>query len=68
LRGTIAETGVQMESDPVKYICRNQIALLVHEPDLDVPRSLREALDLRWLISAAGKKIQVSQQVQKHMP
>jgi hypothetical protein len=53
-----------MESDLVKYGRRNQSALLIHEPNLDMPRPLREALNLRWLISAVGKKDQVSLRLQ----
>ena len=52
MSGSVTKTGVQVESDPVEDICRNQRALLVHQPDFDMPRSLREALDFGWFISA----------------
>ena len=62
LRGTFTETGVQVVGDLVEDVRGDQGALLVHEPDLNMPRSLREALDLRWLISAVWEEgAQVSQ-------
>lgn len=45
------ETWVQVESDLVKDIGWNQLALVVDEPDLNVPRALGEALDFRWLVT-----------------
>lgn len=55
LSGTSTKTRVQMESDLVESICINQRAILVHEPDFDVPRSLRETFNLGWLVSVFGK-------------
>jgi hypothetical protein len=67
LSSTGTKTGVQMESDLVKYGRRNQTALLIHEPDLDMPRSLREALDLRWLISAQEKSSKSANNSKQHV-
>lgn len=60
LSGTSTKTRVQMESDLVESICSNQRAILVHEPDFDVPRSLRETFNLGWLVSVF-EKFHVSQ-------
>lgn len=56
LRGAFAETGVQVVGDLVEDVRGDQSALLVHEPDLNMPRSLRETFDLRWLISAVWQE------------
>jgi hypothetical protein len=42
---------MQVVGDLVEQVRGDQGALLVHEPDLNMPRSLWEALNFRWLIS-----------------
>jgi len=66
LGGSVTETRVQMERDLVKYVRRNQIALVVHEPNLDMPRSLRETLNLRWLISEEEESSKSANESKQH--
>lgn len=47
---------MQVVGDLVEEVRGNQSALLVHDPDLNMPRSLRETFDFRWLISAVWEE------------
>lgn len=47
---------MQVIGDLVEDVRGDQSALLVHEPDLNMPRSLRETFDFRWLISAVWEE------------
>lgn len=47
---------MQVVGDLVEDVRGDQSALLVHNPDLNMPRSLRETFDFRWLISVVWEE------------